>query len=39
MQSTIKQGYVAPIASKTVVAAATLGTATLSGEPSAGYHF
>jgi hypothetical protein len=39
MHSTIKQGYVAPNATKSTVAVVTLGTNTLSGEPSAGYHF
>jgi hypothetical protein len=39
MHSTIKQGYVAPSATKNVVAAVTLGTVGLSGEPVAGYHF
>jgi hypothetical protein len=38
MQSTIKQGYVAPMVAKEVVAAVTLGINTLAGEPSAGYH-
>jgi hypothetical protein len=39
MHSTIKQGYVAPSAMHTAVAAVTLGTLTKSGEPAAGYHF
>jgi hypothetical protein len=38
MQSTIKQGYVAPSATHTGVAAATLGTVSKAGEPVAGYH-
>jgi hypothetical protein len=38
MHSTIKQGYVAPIATQTGVSSLTLGTPTLAGEPSAGYH-
>jgi hypothetical protein len=39
MQSTIKQGYVAPSATHTAVATVTLGTVSKSGEPAAGYHF
>jgi hypothetical protein len=39
MHSTIKQGYVAPSATHTGVAAVTLGTLTKAGEPVAGYHF
>jgi hypothetical protein len=39
MHSTIKQGYVAPSATHTAVAAVTLGTVTKAGEPAAGYHF
>jgi hypothetical protein len=38
MQSTIKQGYVAPCATKNAVAAVTLGTPLMAGEPNAGYH-
>jgi hypothetical protein len=39
MQSTTKQSYVAPSAMHTGVAMVTLGTATLSGEPAAGFHW
>jgi hypothetical protein len=39
MHSTIKQGYVAPSAMQSGVAAVTLGTVTQAGEPVAGYHF
>lgn len=38
MHSTIKQGYVAPGVAKSIVAIVTLGTVSLAGEPSAGYH-
>jgi len=38
MYSTIKQGYVAPIVVKSVVAIVTLGTVSLNGEPVVGYH-
>ena len=38
MHSTIKQSYVAPSAMHAGVAIVTLGTASLSGEPVAGYH-
>jgi hypothetical protein len=38
MHSTIKQGYVTPTAKYTGVATVTLGTATKSGEPLAGFH-
>ena len=38
MHSTIKQGYVAPSAMQTGVADVTLGTASLRGEPLAGFH-
>ena len=38
MHSTIKQSYVAPSATKSVVAVVTLGTVSLAGEPIAGYH-
>ncbi len=38
MHSIIKQGYVAPVATRNAVSVATLGTALLSGEPLAGFH-
>jgi hypothetical protein len=38
MHSTIKQCYVVPSATHTGVAAVTLGTASRSGEPLAGFH-
>jgi hypothetical protein len=39
MHNTIKQGYVAPSATHTGVAAVTLGTVFRAGEPVAGLHF
>lgn len=39
MQSTIKQGYVSPSATNVNVVVVTLGTPTLAGEPTAGYHW